>query len=142
MLVVYFSSATENTHRFVQKLGLPAKRIPLHRTDPELVVDEPYALIVPTYGGGVSISGRVPKPVPAQVIRFLNNKHNRDLARCVISSGNTNFGADYAVAGNVISEKVGIPFVYRFELMGTQRDVEMVREGLEQFAQELGLNPA
>ena len=28
--VVYFSSVSENTHRFVQKLGLPAIRIPLH----------------------------------------------------------------------------------------------------------------
>ena len=28
--LVYFSSVSENTHRFVQKLGVPATRIPLH----------------------------------------------------------------------------------------------------------------
>ena len=28
--LVYFSSVSENTHRFVQKLHLPAIRIPLH----------------------------------------------------------------------------------------------------------------
>ncbi|MFZ0905310.1 MAG: class Ib ribonucleoside-diphosphate reductase assembly flavoprotein NrdI, partial [Mycobacterium sp.] len=28
--LVYFSSVSENTHRFVQKLGIPATRIPLH----------------------------------------------------------------------------------------------------------------
>ena len=44
MLVVYFSSATENTKRFVEKLGLPSQRIPLRRSDPELTVDEPYVL--------------------------------------------------------------------------------------------------
>jgi len=52
MLVVYFSSATRNTERFVEKLDLPNKRIPLHKTEPPLVVDEPYVLICPTYGGG------------------------------------------------------------------------------------------
>ena len=57
MLVVYFSSATRNTERFVEKLDLPSKRIPLHKTEPPLVVDEPYVLICPTYGGGASISG-------------------------------------------------------------------------------------
>ena len=28
--LVYFSSVSENTHRFVEKLGVPATRIPLH----------------------------------------------------------------------------------------------------------------
>ena len=36
--IVYFSSVSENTHRFVQKLGLPAIRIPLHG---RIEVDEP-----------------------------------------------------------------------------------------------------
>ncbi len=30
-LIVYFSSRSENTHRFVQRLGLPAVRIPAER---------------------------------------------------------------------------------------------------------------
>lgn len=47
--LVYFSSVSENTHRFVQKLGIPATRIPLHG---RIEVDEPYVLILPTYGGG------------------------------------------------------------------------------------------
>ena len=79
MLVVYFSSATENTKRFVEKLGLPSQRIPLRRSDPELTVDEPYVLICPTYGGGASVSGGNSRPVPGQVIRFLNNEGNRSL---------------------------------------------------------------
>ena len=47
MLVVYFSSATENTHRFVQKLGFPSARIPLRRTEEPLKVNEPYVLVCP-----------------------------------------------------------------------------------------------
>ena len=39
-LIVYFSSRSENTHRFVQRLGLPAVRIPLNERE-HLRVDEP-----------------------------------------------------------------------------------------------------
>lgn len=141
MLVVYFSSATENTKKFVEKLGFPSARIPLRKSEPELIVNEPYCLICPTYGGGVSINGGAPRPVPPQVIRFLNNKHNRDLIRCVVSSGNTNFGEDYGAAGDLIHEKTGVPYVYRFELLGTEDDVAAVRRGLLDNAAKLGLPP-
>ncbi|APT85363.1 class Ib ribonucleoside-diphosphate reductase assembly flavoprotein NrdI [Corynebacterium aquilae] len=142
MLVVYFSSATENTHRFVKKLGLPAQRIPLKKTDPPLRVDEPYVLICPTYGGGASITGENSRPVPLQVIKFLNDEHNRSFIRAVIASGNTNFGSDYGKAGEVISKKCQVPYVYRFELLGTPEDVDAVRQGLLDNAQQLGLEAA
>ena len=131
--LVYFSSASENTHRFVQKLGIPAERIPLHDREGTFEVDEPYVLILPTYGGGTTVTGRDTSYVPKQVIRFLNNKHNRDLIRGVIAAGNTNFGESYCYAGNVISQKCRVPYLYRFELMGTPDDVEAVRVGLEDF---------
>ncbi len=90
--LVYFSSVSENTHRFVQRLGLPATRIPIHDRDGSFRVDEPYVLILPTYGGGVTVTGRDTSYVPKPVIRFLNNPHNRSLIRAVIAAGNTNFG--------------------------------------------------
>jgi len=139
MLVVYFSSATENTKRFVEKLGLPSQRIPLRRNDPELNVDEPYVLICPTYGGGVSVSGGNSRPVPGQVIRFLNNEGNRSLIRGVIAAGNSNFGADYCLAGKVIADKCKVPYLYRFELMGSAEDVAHVRRQLVENAGRLGL---
>ncbi|GAB2515876.1 Putative NrdI-like protein [Corynebacterium atrinae] len=141
MLVVYFSSATENTRRFVDKLGFPAQRIPLLKAEEPLVVDEPYVLICPTYGGGASISHQNSRPVPVQVIRFLNNEHNRSLIRAVVSSGNTNFGTDFGVAGEVISKKCQVPYVYRFELLGNDEDVEILRAGLIENAEQLGLQP-
>ena len=142
MLVVYFSSATENTRRFVDKLGLPSARIPLYKNDEPLIVNEPYVLVCPTYGGGASISHENSRPVPKQVIRFLNNEHNRGLIRAVISGGNSNFGADFGKAGNVISAKCKVPYVYRFELMGSDEDVKICREGLISQAAALGLDAA
>ena len=130
--LVYFSSASENTHRFVQRLGLPAERIPLHDREGTLRVEEPYVLIVPTYGGGSHVlrdAGFVPK----QVIRFLNDPHNRSLLAGVIAAGNTNFGDTYCYAGDVIAQKCRVPYLYRFELMGTAEDLDRVREGLRSF---------
>ncbi|MGV0383276.1 class Ib ribonucleoside-diphosphate reductase assembly flavoprotein NrdI [Corynebacterium sp. 22_2729] len=126
--IVYFSSASENTRRFVAKLGIPAQRIPLRRKDPELIVNEPYVLITPTYGGGDQR-----KAVPKQVIKFLNNPHNRALIRGVITSGNTNFGTAYCCAGSTIAAKCHVPELYRFELLGTARDVARVQIGLRNF---------
>lgn len=142
MLVVYFSSATENTRRFVDKLGLPSARIPLYKNDEPLIVNEPYVLVCPTYGGGASISHENSRPVPKQVIRFLNNENNRGLIRAVISGGNSNFGADFGKAGDVISAKCKVPYVYRFELMGSDEDVKIYREGLISQAAALGLDAA
>jgi len=135
--LVYFSSVTNNTHRFVEKLGLPADRIPVRPADPFLRVDEEYVLVLPTYGGG---NGR--GAVPKQVIRFLNDEHNRSLIRGVIAAGNLNFGAGYCIAGDIVAAKCKVPYLYRFELMGTTEDVSRVREGLGQFWQQRSQIPA
>ena len=127
--LVYFSSSSENTHRFIQRLGLPAIRIPLNERE-RIRVDEPYILIVPSYGGGGTAGA-----VSRQVIRFLNDTHNRGLIRGVIASGNRNFGEAYGRAGEVISQKCGVPWLYRFELMGTQSDIDNVRQGVSEFWQ-------
>ncbi len=129
--LVYFSSSSENTHRFVGRTGLPAIRIPIDRQPEKLRVDLPYILVVPSYGGG-SAKGAV----PTQVIRFLNDEHNRSLIRGVIAAGNTNFGAAYCIAGDIISQKCQVPYLYRFELLGTPEDVAKVRQGVTEFWQQ------
>jgi protein involved in ribonucleotide reduction len=126
--LVYFSSVSGNTQRFIAKLGRPATRIPLYARDEPLQVGEPYVLVVPTYGGGDG-HGAVPK----QVIRFLNDPHNRELIRGVISAGNTNFGSAFGLAGDVIAAKCHVPHLYRFEVFGTPDDVRAVNDGLDAF---------
>lgn len=141
VLVVYFSSVTDNTHRFVKKLDLPAVRIPLRREEEPLIVNEPYVLVCPTYGGGAGMTHQNSRPVPPQVIRFLNNEHNRGFIRAVVAGGNTNFGSDYGKAGDIIAAKCKVPYVYRFELMGNEDDVSILRAGLTENAVALGLEP-
>lgn len=125
-LIVYYSSRSENTHRFVEKLGLRAARIPSGAED--IHIREPFVLISPTYCGDGG-KGAVPK----QVIRFLNNAENRSNIRGVIAAGNSNFGETYGLAGDVISQKCQVPYLYRFELLGTAEDVANVKDGMGRF---------
>lgn len=129
--LIYFSSHSGNCHRFVEKVGLPATRLPIGDEDNGIIATKPFVLLLPTYGGGGS-KGAVPK----EVIRFLNIEANRLLIRGVIAAGNTNFGEAYAIAGNIIANKCQVPYLYRFELLGTERDVQRVRDGLEIFWRE------
>ena len=132
-MIVYFSSASGFTHKFVSKLGVRSVRIPLRTPEAELfTVSEDFVLITPTYGA--SGKGFVPK----QVIKFLNQEQNRNHCLAVIGSGNTNFGADYARAAGIVSRKLGIPHLYSFELAGTPEDVDIVKEGVAKFWREVG----
>ena len=131
--LVYFSSVSENTARFVDscnldELGITVHRIPLRPTDPPLDVREPYVLMTPTYGGG-----SIAKAVPIQVKRFLNDPANRAFIRGVIASGNTNFGEAYAAAGRIVAAKCQVPLLFTFELMGTPEDMTKTRDGLVRF---------
>lgn len=121
MHIVYFSSVTENTRRFVDKLHMPATRIPLHGDVPRM--NTPYVLITPSYGTGS-------RDVPPQVVRFLNDPDNRENLAGVVGSGNLNFGQLYGIAAKKIAEKCKVDLLYLFELQGTETDVENVKRGV------------
>lgn len=124
--LVYFSSVSGNTHRFVQKLERDALRLPIRGKDETPLVTEPYVLVLPTYGGG-TMGGAVPKAV----IRFLNVPGNRALIRGVVAGGNTNFGTAYCLAGDIVSTKCKVPVLHRFEIFGTPEDVDTVNQRLD-----------
>ena len=129
--VVYFSSVSENTKRFVDKLEAQSVRIPIRTEEAaEFVHDRDSVLVVPTYGGGNDNS-----TVPKQVIKFLNNPDNRKHIKAVIAGGNTNFGSHFGKAGDIVADKLGVPVLYRFEITGTPEDVTEVKERLAQFWQ-------
>lgn len=125
--IVYFSNVSNNTKRFVEKLGLPAIRIPIKMdSDKQFTVNKKYVLFVPTYGGG-NDSHTIPK----QVAKFLNVPSNRDLLMGVVGLGNTNFGSHFCKAAEMIAAKTGVPLLYKVEILGTPDDVDQVKERLE-----------
>lgn len=112
-MVIFYSSSSKNTERFVAELGLPAKRI----SDQP---DDKFIIITPTFG-----DGECPKPV----LKYLDR--HADLCVGAIVSGNRNFGASFAGAAKVIRERYGIRTLYTFELAGTARDITICREGIK-----------
>lgn len=129
---MFFSSTSENTTRFIEKLDLPALRLPLKTADAKIVrVDQDFVLVTPTYGAGSK--GFVPK----QVIAFLNLEENRVRCKGVIGTGNMNFFGDYCRAADIIAAKLDVPVLCRVELAGTQEDVTKTQEGLKNFWQKL-----
>ncbi len=124
--LVYWSSTSGNTQRFVQALGFSALCLP--NQGPVPLMDRPFVLMTPTYAAHDG-RGAVPKPV----IRFLNEPQNRGLIKGVIGAGNRNFGALFAQGATVVAQKCNVPVLYRFELAGTIQDVEIVRRGLKAF---------
>lgn len=126
-MLVYFSTKSEYTHRFIKKLDMENSRIPINSKE-VLLAEKPFVLVTPTY---CDHAGR--GAVPQQVLNFLNIGSNREKLRGVISSGNTNFGKLFGIAGNVIKNEFDVPFLYRSELMGTSEDVANVQNGLSKF---------
>jgi len=91
-------------------------------------VQSPFILVLPTFADG---SGR--GAVPKQVIRFLNDAPTRALLKGVIASGNRNFGEHFALAGDIVAKKCGVPLLYKFELSGTDSDLQRVQHGITEF---------
>ncbi|WBU60081.1 class Ib ribonucleoside-diphosphate reductase assembly flavoprotein NrdI [Paracoccus albus] len=135
--LVFFSSRSGNTAKFVARLGMDALRIPVSADEPMPMPDQPYVLITPSYADG---EGR--GAVHPQIVRFLNDPARRALIRGVIASGNRNFGQFFALAGRRVADKLNVPLLYRFELAGNDEDIALVTQGLNRFWRETCLMTA
>lgn len=123
-MLVYFSSTSDMTARFVQKTELPSLRIPLRwKEDNPLVIQEPFLLVMPSYG-----AGRATDCVPKQVKKFLNIETNRSLLQGVIGSGNLNYGDKYCLGAKIVADKCKVPLMYTYELLGLPEDVDAVKD--------------
>lgn len=150
--IIYFSSVSENTHRFISKvvkcsesiyprlmdknmkpINVPtveSSRLPLRIKEETIHTDDSFVLVTPTYGGESKRNDNGEKSVPMQVQKFLSEESNMKNLKGVIATGNINFGAEYCRSGDIISHEFNVPYLYRCELMGTKTDVKNVTMGL------------
>ncbi|WP_020007033.1 class Ib ribonucleoside-diphosphate reductase assembly flavoprotein NrdI [Salinicoccus albus] len=112
---IAFYSMTGNVRRFIDNAGVRDEYDVFEITpgSKETVLDDPFVLVTPTYGFG---------GVPAQVEAFL--EVNSSNLKGVASSGNRNWGAHYAQAGQEISGTYNVPLMMKFELHGTPAERE------------------
>ncbi|PGQ63345.1 class Ib ribonucleoside-diphosphate reductase assembly flavoprotein NrdI, partial [Bacillus thuringiensis] len=85
--------------------------------DEDLVIDEDFILITYTTGFG---------NVPERVLDFL--ERNNEKLKGVSASGNRNWGDMFDASADKISTKYEVPIVSKFELSGTNNDVEYFKE--------------
>lgn len=116
MLIVY-DSLTGNVERFAKKLE-EFNKIKIHK---DLIINDPYILITYTTGIG---------SVPKTTADFLLNNHQ--FLKGVAVSGNRNWGNSFTKAADIISQEYKVPILLRFELSGTQSD-------LNKFIQEVNI---
>lgn len=111
MLVVY-ASKTGNVKRFVGKTGLDSLQI-----SKELIINEKYVLVTYTTGFGA---------VPEEVSAFLK-KNSKSLVG-VVASGNRNWGDMFGASADKISKQYGVPVLMKFEMSGTNKELDLFRE--------------
>lgn len=121
MKIVYFS-VTGQTKRFAAKLA-SYETLEIDPTA-ELVMKEPYVLVVPTYEAEFI----------APVFDFLETVENRKFLVGVSGSGNRNFAELFVFSAKEIAKKYGVPLIYAFEFSGTKEDVD----NFEEEVRELG----
>ena len=125
MKVVYFSF-TGNVRRFIQRTEFE-DTLEITQANCTDRIDEPYILVTGTIG-----FGEVPEPVQS----FLN--HNSEHLEAVAASGNRNWGQNFAKAGITISEDYQVPLLMKFEVQGTNRDVEEFKVKVGQVNEDYG----
>ncbi len=113
MINLYYDSRTGNVERFINKViqitGWTATRI-----EEGMNITEPGHLVTYTTNFG---------KVPEKTQQLLATQSQ--LIYSVSSSGNRNWGRNYAIAADKIVEEYAIPFALKFELSGTMEDINL-----------------
>ena len=121
MLIVYYSM-TGNIRRFLKSMDIP-DTFELYQITPANVrdkIDDDFILVTPTYGFGA---------VPDIVKNFL--QVNSSNMHAVASSGNRNWGQNFARAGEFISNDYSVPLLMKIELHGSPAEREQFKAELE-----------
>ena len=114
-MYIYYDSKTGNVQRFVKKMERQRPDWHFIKIDSNMKIEnEGHFLTFTTKIG----------EVPETTDKFLENGNNSKLIKSVSSSGNRNWGVFFAVAADKIQEKYGIPVLMKFELSGTNTEVE------------------
>lgn len=113
----YWSSSTRNTATLANKLTTPTTRI-----DHE-PVDDYTVLMTPTFEQP-RLGDYIPRPVRTWLGR------NGRWVIGVIGTGNRSFGCSFCQAAHDIADRLGVPVLYRAELMGTVADIEEIDRGI------------
>lgn len=121
---IAFYSMTGNIRRFLSGAGVEQhyELYEITEGNKRDYLSEPFILVTSTYGFG---------QVPDTVRTFL--EHNRDNILAVASSGNRNWGQNFAKSGEYIRDEYHVPLLMKFELHGSPNEREEFMEKVGNF---------
>lgn len=121
---IAFYSMTGNIRRFLVGSGVKEhfELYEITEDNKNERISEPFILVTSTYGFGQA---------PDTVKTFLENNHENLLA--VASSGNRNWGQNFAKSGEYIRDKYGVPLLMKFELHGSKTERAQFMEKVGNF---------
>ncbi|HLS95808.1 protein involved in ribonucleotide reduction [Sphingobacterium allocomposti] len=111
MVHLYYDSKTGNVQRFIQKVA-QITGWQVHKIEDGLKVCEAGHLVTYTTKLGC---------VPDNTRLFMDR--HADMIYSVTSSGNRNWGKNFGLAANKVSEDYDVPLAMKFELSGTMEDI-------------------
>ena len=117
---IYYDTKTGNVQRFIEKIR-ELRGWHLEKISPGLHIRQPAHLITFTTRIG---------EVPDSTLSFV--RVNAPYIKSVSSSGNRNWGANFALAADKLSAQLGVPVALKFELSGTSKDVNTFIHEIEQ----------
>jgi len=123
-MVIYYDSKTGNVERFINKIRLLTGWNCIKISDSLSIEEEGHLVTYTTKIGCVSET----------TLQFL--EQYRHLILSVSSSGNMNWGTNFALAADKIAEKYDIPTLIKFELSGLERDVNNFIQKVKKYANQ------
>lgn len=121
-MVIYYDSKTGNVERFIEKIRSSANLHCFKISDSLSAEKEGHLITYTTKIGSISDT----------TLRFMEQYGH--LIKSVSSSGNMNWGANFALAADKIAEKYSIPVFIKFELSGLERDVANFIQKVNEYA--------
>ncbi|WP_396583225.1 class Ib ribonucleoside-diphosphate reductase assembly flavoprotein NrdI [Bacillus sp. SG20033] len=113
-MIITYESKTGNVKRFVKALQHKSDIETIEITD-DTIINQEFIHITYTIGFG---------EVPERTLSFINKNKNK--IRGVAVSGNKVWGDNYGLAGDKLSAKFHIPLLLKFELSGTNQDIQKI----------------
>lgn len=108
---IYYDTKTGNVQRFIDKIKAESEWH-IEKISSGMQIEHPGHLITFTTRFG---------DIPDSTLSFLQS--NSRLINSISSSGNRNWGKNFALAADRVSGIFGIPVALKFELSGTKADV-------------------
>jgi len=123
-MVIYYDSKTGNVERFIEKVRILTNWQCIRISDSSLFEKEGHLITYTTKIGSV----------PDTTVQFMKQYNHFVLS--VSSSGNMNWGTNFALAADKIAEKYNIPTLIKFELSGLERDVNSFILKVKEYANQ------